>query len=193
MVTDMPPDTLTELQRVIVEKDARITVLEAELQRLRPPSLFPTAASYRDRQTTVAYMKNAVVLPTADELRRLEEIVLRAYPKLQAGGDPNSFRAAFHRLTYTRRAERLDNKRSLDFWVDQCEDWLKAQGYHPSRPAIQSFVAATVAMGDIEFTDPSRFPSIRLGITALPQFEALPGRWRQVLESGQAPTPVQQR
>jgi hypothetical protein len=33
-------------------------------------------------------------------------------------GDSDSFRAAFHRLTYTRRAERLDNKRSLDFWVD---------------------------------------------------------------------------
>jgi hypothetical protein len=84
-------------------------------------------------------MKNAVVLPTADELRRLEEIVDRAYPKLRAGGDSNSFRAAFFRLTYTRRAERLDTKRSLDFWVDQAEEWLKAQGYHPSRPATQSF------------------------------------------------------
>jgi hypothetical protein len=134
-----------------------------------------------------------LVLPTADELRRLEEIVLRAYPKLQAGGDPNSFRAAFHRLTYTRRAERLDTKRSLDFWVDQCEDWLKAQGYCPWRPAIQSLVAAAIAMGDITFTDPSGFPSMRLGLTALPQFEPLSGRWREVLASNQAPVPVQQR
>jgi hypothetical protein len=93
-------------------------------------------------------------------------------------------------LTYTRRAERLDTKRSLDFWVDQCEDWLKAQNYYPSRPADQSFVAACVAMGDIAFSDPSRFPSMSLGITALPQFEALPGRWHEVLASGRVAVPL---
>jgi hypothetical protein len=86
-----------------------------------------------------------------------------------------------------------DTKRSLDWWVDQCEDWLKAQGYYPTRPATQSFVAARIAMGDIAFSDPSRFPSMSLGITALPQFEALPGRWKGVLASNQAPWPVQQR
>jgi hypothetical protein len=99
-------------------------------------------------------------------------------------------RAAFHRLTYTRRAEKLDTKRSLDSWLDQAEDWLKAQEYYPSRPATQSFVAACIAMGDIAFTDPSQFPNMRLGLTALPQFEALPGRWREVLASNQAPFPV---
>jgi hypothetical protein len=176
--------------------DARISALErenaalrAEIERLRPPPA-RAAAPHPDGHTTVAYMKNAVVLPTAEELRRLEEIVYRAYPKLKAGGDSNSFRAAFHRLTYTRRAERLDAKRSLDFWVYQCEDWLKAQGYYPTRPATQSFVPACVAMGDILFTDPSRFPSMSLAITALPQFEALPGRWHEVLASGRAPEPI---
>jgi hypothetical protein len=94
---------------------------------------------------------NAVVLPTKNELRRLEDIVYRTYPRLKAGGDSDSFRAAFHRLTYTRRAERLDAKRPLDFWVDQAEDWLKAQGYYPSRPATQSFVAACVAMATLHF------------------------------------------
>jgi hypothetical protein len=173
----------------IASLEAENAALRAELARLRPPSA-RAAVFHPDDHTTITYMKNAVVLPTKDELRRLEDIVYRTYPRLKAGGDSDSFRAAFHRLTYTRRAERLDAKRSLDFWVDQAEDWLKAQGYYPSRPATQSFVAACVAMGDIAFSHPSRFPSMILGITALPQFEALPGRWRAVLESGQAPTPV---
>jgi hypothetical protein len=182
-------EDINKWNAALAERDARIERLEAELKRLRPPPV-PAAVSYPDGHTTITTVKNRIVLPTADELRRLEEIVHRAYPKLKAGGDSNSFRAAFHRLTYTRRAERLDNKRSLDFWVDQCEDWLKAQNYYPSRPAAQSFVAACIVMGDIAFSDPSRFPSVSLGITALPQFEALPGRWRAVLESGQAPTPA---
>jgi hypothetical protein len=88
------------------------------------------------------------------------------------------------------RSFSMDAKRSLDFWVDQCEDWLKAQNFYPSRPADQSFVAACIAMGDIAFSDPRRFPSMSLGITALPQFEALPGRWRAVLASGRVPEPI---
>jgi hypothetical protein len=181
---------------VTTSDDARVAALKAEnaalraeLERWRPPPV-PGAVTYPDGHTTISTVKNRIILPTADELRRLEEIVYRTYPKLKAGGDSNSFRAAFFRLTYTRRAERLDNKRSLDFWVDQCEDWLKAQNYYPSRPADQSFVAACIAMGDIAFSDPSRFPSMSLGITALPQFEALPGRWHEVLASGRVPEPI---
>jgi hypothetical protein len=125
----------------------RIAALEAELARIRPKP--PTAVLHPDGHVTVSTVKSRIVLPTLDELHRLEEIVLRVYPKLRAGGDPNSFRAAFHRLTYTHRAEKLDTKRSLDFWLGQCEDWLTAQSYYPSRPATQSFVAAAIAMGDI--------------------------------------------
>jgi hypothetical protein len=173
----------------IRELENEVAVLRAELERRRPPPV-PAAVTYPDGRTTISTVKNRIVLPTMDELHRLEEIVHRAYPKLRAGGDSDSFRAAFHRLTYTRRAERLDTKRSLDFWVDQAEEWLKAQGYYPSRPAAQSFVAACVAMGDIAFSDPSRFPCMQLGITALPQFEALPGRWHEVLASGRVPEPI---
>jgi hypothetical protein len=99
--------------------EAENRALRAELERRRPPPV-PAAVSYPDGHTTVSTVKNRIILPTMDELHRLEEIAYRAYPRLKAGGDSNSFRAAFHRLTYTRRAERLDNKRSLDFWVDQC-------------------------------------------------------------------------
>jgi hypothetical protein len=123
-----------------------------------------------------------VASPGGDGLSRL--------PETQGRWRFGQLPGCLHRLTYTRRAERLDNKRSLDFWVDQCEDWLRAQNYYPSRPADQSFVAACIAMGDIAFSDPRRFPSMSLGITALPQFEALPGRWHEVLASGRVPEPI---
>jgi hypothetical protein len=180
---------MTDADARIRELENEVAALHAKIERLHPPPV-PAAVSCPDGHTTISPVKNRIILPTKDELHRLEEMVYRAYPKLKAGGDSESFRAAFHRLTYTRRAERLDTKRSLDFWVDQAEDWLKAQGYYPSRPASQSFVASAIAMGDIAFSDPSRFPSLQLGITALPQFEALPGRWHEVLASGRVPEPI---
>jgi hypothetical protein len=169
----------------------RIVDLERRLAQYEKPNKTASAASpYPDGGVTISTIKYPVVLPTADELRRLEEIAMRQYPKLRAGSDPASFKAAFFRLSYTCRAEKLDTKRCLDWWVDQCEDWLKAQGYYPTRPATQSFVAAAIAMGDIAFSHPSRFPSMSLAITALPQFEALPGRWHEVLASGRVPEPI---
>ena len=73
--------------------DARIAALErenaalrAEVERLRPPPV-PAAVSYPDYgHTTISTVKNRIILPTRDELHRLEEMVYRAYPKLKAGG-----------------------------------------------------------------------------------------------------------
>lgn len=179
----------TDTADLIGRLEDRIVDLERRLAKYENPSKpAPVGDRHPDGHTTVSVLKHPAILPTAKELSRLEDIVYRAYPKLKAGGDSDSFRASFYRLTYTRRADSPDTKRDVEWWVYQAEDWLKAQLYYPSRPAIQSFVAACIAMGDIAFTDPSRFPSMRLGITALPQLEPLPGRWRHVLESGRAPT-----
>jgi hypothetical protein len=122
---------MTDADARIRELENEVAALHAKIERLRPRPV-PAAASYPDGRTTISTVKNRIILPTMDELHRLEEMVHRAYPKLRAGGDSDSFRAAFHRLTYAWRAERLDAKRSLDFWVDQAEDWLKAQGYYIS-------------------------------------------------------------
>jgi hypothetical protein len=45
-------------------------------------------------------------------------------------------------------------------------------------------------MGDIGFSDPSKFPSMELAITGITEFQVLPGRWRAILESNQAPRQV---
>jgi hypothetical protein len=176
----------------IAKLESRIIDLENRLAKYEKPErpAPPTAPLYPDGHTTISHVKNALVLPTADELRHLEEIVLRAYPKLMAGSDPASFKASFHRLSYVRRAEKLDTKHSLDWWAGQAEDWLRAQQYYPSRPAIQSFVAAAISMGDIGFSDPSKFPSMELAITGITELQAVPGRWRAVLASNQAPRPL---
>jgi hypothetical protein len=168
------PDRTADLESKIADLERRLEKYE------RPSKPAPAYERYPDGHVTLSAPHHPAILPAADELRRLEEIVYRAYPKLKAGGAPNSFRASFYRLTYTRRADRIDTKRDIGWWVDMAEDWLKAQHYHPSRPADQSFVAADVAMGDIEFSDPDKFPNMRLGITSLPQLEPLPGRWRAV-------------
>ena len=123
-------DLIGRLKDRIVDLERRLAQYE------KPNKTAPAASPYRDGNVTISTIKYPVVLPTADELRRLEEIVLRQYPKLRAGSDPASFKAAFFRLSYTCRAEKLDTKRCLDWWVDQCEDWLKAQGYYRPHQAF---------------------------------------------------------
>jgi hypothetical protein len=180
-------DLIGRLEERIVDLERRLAQYE------KPNKTAPAASPYPDGNATISTIKYPVVLPTADELRRLEEIVLRRYPKLRAGSDPASFKAAFFRLSYTRRAEKLDTRQSLDWWVADAEDWLKAQNYYPSRPAIQSFVAAVIAQGDIAFSDPNKFPSMELGISGITEHRALPGRWQHILESNQAPLPAPDR
>jgi hypothetical protein len=132
--------TQTATADLIGRLEDRIVDLERRLaQYEKPNKTAPAASPYRDGNVTISTIKYPVVLPTADELRRLEEIAMRKYPKLRAGSGPASFKAAFFRLSYTCRAEKLDTKRSLDWWVDQCEDWLKAQGYYPTRPRYAIF------------------------------------------------------
>jgi hypothetical protein len=117
--------TQTATADLIGQLEDRIVDLERRLaQYEKPNKTAPAASSYPDGNVTISTIKYPVVLPTADELRRLEEIVLRQYPKLRAGSDPPSFKAAFFRPSYTRRAKNLDTKRSLDWWVADAEDWL---------------------------------------------------------------------
>jgi hypothetical protein len=64
-------DPLTELQRIISEKDARILQLETEVARLRPPPP-PTPT-----------LDGVFMAPSLAETARLIDIALTAYPKLR--------------------------------------------------------------------------------------------------------------
>jgi hypothetical protein len=50
-----------------------------------------------------------------------------------------------------------------------------------------------IAMGDIGFSDPNKFPSMELAITGITEYHALPGRWRAILASNQVPLPIADR
>jgi hypothetical protein len=75
-------EDINEWKAALAERDARIERLEAELKRLHPPPV-PAAVSYPDGHTAISTVKNRIILPTMDELHRLEEMVYRAYPKLK--------------------------------------------------------------------------------------------------------------
>jgi hypothetical protein len=67
-------EDINEWKAALAERDARIERLEAELKRLRPPPV-PAALSFPDGHTTISTVKNRIILPTRDELHRLEEMV----------------------------------------------------------------------------------------------------------------------
>jgi hypothetical protein len=115
MIDTDTADPIGRLEDRIVDLERRLAQYE------KPSKQAPATDRYPDGHVTMSVPQHPAILPTSAELRRLEEIVYRAYPRLQAGGDPDSFRASFYRLTYTRRADKPDTKRDIDWWVDLAE------------------------------------------------------------------------
>jgi hypothetical protein len=67
-------DLIGRLEVTISDLERRL----AKYERPAPPAAFP------DGHATISHVTNPVVPPTAEELHRLEEIVLRQYPKLRS-------------------------------------------------------------------------------------------------------------
>jgi hypothetical protein len=145
----------------------RITALETELAALKAQVAPPAKVAVKppvDEGTRVfaeAPTNNCFVAPTPDELHRLCEAVLRKYPVLRPKVDDEFESAKFARefantfaaLSLVRRAEAVDTKRALWFWVDHLNEVGKAAGL-PNIDGSALYVAA-VAHSDIPFSDPS--------------------------------------
>ena len=69
---------------LIAKLESRIIDLEKRLAKYEKPEKPAPPAAFPDCHATISHVRNPVVLPTAEELHRLEEIVLRQYPKLRS-------------------------------------------------------------------------------------------------------------
>jgi hypothetical protein len=196
------------LKAALVEQGARIKELESKLERLRPPSPPPNAPEpnrHRDGAVTVTLERVPLALPSESDLRKLLAIVTREFPQLKPKLDPRwierdereyfaSFRSAFFWLNYVIRADAIDKKRDAEFWMALGEQWLRAQQFSHCTLQINTLTAAVVSLGDIPYAPLDQFPSgLRFGLTGFTAPQCLPGRWREVLRSGQAPLPVPDR
>ena len=104
-----------------------------------------------------------VALPTPDEFQRLMHVVLDSYPVLKPRGDPADyaaqFRAAFRRLLFLGRKEKLDTDHGLSYWTDECREFLQRhQIACPVSIGGNAFTCAVIAQGDVPHTLGENYP-----------------------------------
>ena len=140
-------------------------------------------------------------MPTDEQLRQLDEIVARAYPKLGLPRDAigeeieqraHTFKNAFLAVGYLGRrdAPETKNAHALSWWLGYIKDWL-AESDVCGDVTQAAFVAACVAHGDVPFFPLDRYPyDISLGLMIGYAGRRATDAWRKVLESGQPPAPV---
>jgi hypothetical protein len=139
----------------------------------------------------ISYPLRRVALPSADDLRRLLEIVSTHWPRLQRV-DGAEFIVAFHRIALLGRREKLDMDRGISFWTDDCRVW---QQQHQVAPNIfiggAAFMTAAIAHGDVAFTSPADFPHVSFGLQFAGGGRPSSDQWREVLATGRLldPTP----
>jgi hypothetical protein len=191
--------TADELQHALAERDAEISRLTAEIDKLRPPSQpkTPVPDPYPDGRATVTTLRAPVVLPPESDLRRLLTIVTNRFPQLKPKLDPRwaekieaeyfaTFRAAFFWLSFVIRGDAIDKKRDAEYWMGLGQQWLRGQQFNPCTLQLNSFTAAVVAQSDVLFTPLDKFPYVlRFGLTGFTSPDRLLGRWRELLRAGE--------
>jgi hypothetical protein len=188
----------------IAELGQRVAVLEdwaAELRRPVPASVAAPPRKAEPDGVRIFHPQDrpAIELPNDQQMCQLAEIVLAKYPKL--GPDTSNARwrdmnveefhrgfcASFRRIASLNRTDEFNTKRGIRHFVDEAEDWYRAQG-QPTDIRWPCYLAAAIAAGDVPFVlDGGPFVGLRLDGIGRPATAA----WRDILQGRalRAPSP----
>jgi hypothetical protein len=189
---------LASLRETCASLEKQVAALKAS----KPPAEDQHSEARRvvePRGVTITRMPDqnrAFVMPSGDELRRLDEIVIARYPQLATHLQPpgeafDGFRSAFLRVGHLGR-DKLNDKLALVTWIDDAALWLRDNQVYPSRVTPRDFVCAVLAHGDVDFVPLDNFPldcsafGLRRDSTGRPATDG----WRGVLATRRLRDPV---
>jgi hypothetical protein len=171
---------MTDLERENRDLRARIEALELLLAPTKP-----AAPRREEASVKITHPVPQVSLPTADECRRLCEIVWQRYPTLRPSRNEEEefaagFKAAFQFVQHHGRRAEPDHQRGLGWWVDTARDWISQHrvGGFPIGGAV--LVVAIIAAGDVPYTDPEE-PGFAIGLQFGGGGAGSGNWWRRVL------------
>jgi hypothetical protein len=188
-------EEIAELKSQIAELNRRIGSKDASPA---PAKIAPAMPEPEGTTVSFPVARSAFVMPSQEEFRRLRDIVFAKFPKLNVTeglvfrGDAEQneqeyfkqFCASFRALGMLHRTAAPDRKRYVSYWIDTCEDWLKAAGNSTSISGLP-FIAAVLAHGDIPyaglFTEGCVF---EVGLNAYRMGRPPRDAWKQVLSTG---------
>ena len=191
----------TEDNNRVAELEAQVAQLKTELAALRPAPK-PALKPYVEEGTRVILEPPPFIqppdFPSQSELDSLLRIVLASYPKLAPAGDADKFKADFRlsflSLCHIRRKPEVDKQHTMSFWRDYGQDTLAGLNI-TAKLGLGSFIAATIAHGDIVHTSP--FHEFNFSVSAGLFFgggtEGRPysGAWKKIFEAGRVNAPVE--
>jgi hypothetical protein len=200
-------ERIAELEKMVHATQAEIVALKAE--RPAPVDQAPQRPVDPDRNrplVTILAEQTKFIKPTGSELRKIYNVVLKAYPQLgphksvahawtsvSEAEHYAGYASSFERLGFIGRTAQPDTRRYLGHWTSECRDWLarhRPRGYYGNVGA--GYLCAVLAHGDIPFiaADPAQGVVWSVGLTTFGG--AMAGTaWKRVLD-GQilAPTPA---
>ena len=137
-----------------------------------------------------------LAMPSDRELDDLLGIVLERWSQqLRPRPDHHDFRveftAAFRRLLHIGRLDRMDESRSLSWWLDDCRQFLRDHGGSPASITGPAYMAAVCAHGDILYAPLDNFPfdlgfGLQFGGGGRPSC----AEWKRVLAAGRLREPT---
>jgi hypothetical protein len=146
-------DRLAELEKQAAAITAEIAALKAGKTSPPPPPVKPID----DRPLITVLHPAAIELPTAEQCRKLIEVIGRNHPVLKPhfsmrwhDEEERELHAGFStsvRFISTLGRTPVDTTRYLSFWTDRCRDWARLIDYNPVGNIGTSFFLAAVAMG----------------------------------------------
>jgi hypothetical protein len=195
----------------IATLEAQVAAAQIELAELKAgkaarPVLQPQPV--RDEGVRIVQLvePSNFVRPTTKELRQLYDVVLAKYPQLRPHLSArwedqerkesfDGFIWSFERLGFVGRSAVPDTKHYVNFWISDCQDWLRQFRPSHSGNTGAGFLAAVIAHGDIQFTVGDENEGIvwSIGVTTFGGAKASDA-WKRVLDGKlMAPTPAERR
>jgi hypothetical protein len=142
----------------ITELESQLAVAQAELAALKAGKApAPPVKPIDDRPLVSFLQPPAIELPTAEQCRKLIEVISRIYPVLKPrfsmrwhDEEDRELHAGFAtsvRFISTLGRTSVETKYYLSVWIDRCQDWARLVDHNPVGNVGAAFFLAAVAMG----------------------------------------------
>jgi hypothetical protein len=177
-------DRIAALETKIAEAQAELAALKAE--RPAPPS---QVKEVREVSIRAVLDERNTDLPNLADLRKLYAVVKHRVPETKTHDPDAGFRgflAAFRYVSNCGRIAAPNGKLGIGYWLDDMKGWLRQRDAMTMDVTGASFVAATIAAGDIQYVPHDSMMGHVWEFGIVPPNHggkpASPDAWRKVLD-----------
>ena len=175
----------------IAKLEQQINAAQVELQALKAGTAAPAPMVKDEGVRIVSLLPEPSSLPDLKQMERLYRAVVALAPwplddKYDETKPLRGFVQSFRWLASKGRIEQPNARFSLNYWLDDCRNWLRDRNSMTGDVSATTLILAVYAAGDVRFVR----ADAQLGTTwelALSEFSGKPANadaWRRILREG---------